>query len=105
MEELPLRETMRVPPFPSRIEREVRVGAVAATRPLLMASRGGDFTVCHCCPCPAAADKSGCVAPLLASSENTPCSKFRGGLPALSSGFIGTIPSLPFWRTNTAVDA
>ena len=49
MEELALCESMRapLPLLPSRIEREVRTGAVVATRPLVSASRGGDFKVSH----------------------------------------------------------
>jgi hypothetical protein len=47
MEELELCETMRAPLLPSRIVRDERAGAVVATRPLLSASRGGDFKASH----------------------------------------------------------
>src|SRR6476646_9556068 len=47
IEELAPCETMRAPPLPSRIVRDVRTGGVVATRPLLSASRGGDFKVSH----------------------------------------------------------
>jgi hypothetical protein len=101
IEESWLRE--RVPPLPSRIVREVRTGAVAATRPLASASRGGDFRVSHFWP--AAADSVADITFLPDSAEKTPCSRFSGVLPPLSSGCMGTTPSLPFWRTKTAVVA
>lgn len=94
---------MRVPPLPSRIVRDVRTGAVVATRLLVNAPRGGDFTVSHFCP--PAAVSVGAIAFLAGSAEKTPCSRFSGVLPFLSSGCMGTTPSLPFWRTKTAVVA
>jgi len=103
IEESWLRETTRVPPLPSRVVREVRTGAVVAARPLASASRGGDFRVSHFWP--AAADRVADVTFLPDSAVKTPCSRFSGVLPFLSSGCMGTTPSLPFWRTKTAVDA
>jgi hypothetical protein len=57
IEESRPKETARAPPLPSRIVREVRTGAVVATRPPSSEFRGGDFTVSHFCP--AIADKIG----------------------------------------------
>ncbi len=94
---------MRVLPLPSRIVRDVRTGAVVATRLLANASRGGDFTVSHFCP--PAADTTGATVFLAGSEEKTPCSRFRGVLPFLSRGCMGTTPSWPFCRTKTAVVA
>ena len=103
MEEFPARETTRPPLLPSRIELKVRSGAAEGTKLFCKASRDGDFMVSHFSLLFDA--RSGCVKPRVGSGEKTPCAKFSGGLPALSSGFIGTRPSLPFWRTKTAVDA
>lgn len=88
---------------PSERERTVRTGGVVELRLVLKASRGGDLRVSHLWTPPAGMS---CDAPPdRASSEKTPCTRLRGGLPDLSRGFMGTMPSLPFWRTKTAVEA
>src|SRR5690242_10543232 len=102
MEELLLRAEAREPPPLSRIVRGTSWGVELGTRPLFNASRGGDFTISQFRATPAEI-RAG-PAPLGVSTEKTPCSIFSGVLPRLSSGFIGTIPSLPFWRTKTAVE-
>src|SRR5215469_285680 len=84
-------ETMRVPEAPSSTVLDTRAGAVEATRPLLKASLGGDFKVCHFSPGAEA------ITPREARSldplaETIPCSRFRGVLPLASSGCIGTMP-------------
>lgn len=104
MEELRLSETIRVPFGPSRMEREVRSGMVLGMRLLSNAREDGDFTVSHFSE-PLAVERRGCRMLVAASGEKTPCSRLRGGLPGLSSGLMGTIPSFPSWRTKTAVDA
>jgi len=103
MEESLFKETTWTPDPPSITVRETRAGGVVATRLLLSASRGADFKVSHFCPCSAAAIDSPAPPPL--ATEKTPRSRFRGVLPFSSSGCMGTMPTVPFWRTKTAVAA
>lgn len=57
-------ERIRAVLFPSRMEREVRSGAVVARRLALKASRGENFKVSHFSP--SAAERSCCGSPLRA---------------------------------------
>src|SRR5260370_8034585 len=83
MEESWLRETTRVPPLPPRIVRDVRTGAAVAARPLVTASRGGDFTPSHFVP--PAAVKTAALALLLDSTHKNPPPTFFTHLPSLST--------------------
>ena len=92
------------PPLPQRGSERWAPARSRGKRLLLNASRGGDLSVFPFLDAGRGHDLPRRV-PSCASSENTPCSIFRGGLPRLSMGFMGTMPSLPFWRTKTAVEA
>src|SRR5215831_21426345 len=95
-------ETMRAPEALSSTVLDTRAGAVEATRPLLKASFGGDFRVCHFSPGAEAITRRPARS-LDPVGERIPCSRFSGVLPLASSGCIGTKPSVLLLRTKTAV--
>jgi hypothetical protein len=68
---------------------------------LVSTSRGADFNVSHFWPTSPPVIRS--LIPFARTGEKTPCSKFRGVLPLASSGWIGTMPTVPLLRTNTPV--
>jgi len=101
MEDSLLRETTRTPESPCSTVLETRAGGGAGDKLLPKASRGADFTACHLAP--GSPELNAPVAPFAKEGEKTPCSRFRGVLPFWSSGCMGTMPSVPPLRTNTAV--